>query len=53
MLLLSAEDCFGITERSIEEIFERNRAELTGRWKQLHTQELCILYSSPKIVLAK
>jgi len=53
MLPISAEDYFGIIERSIEEICESNGAEVTGMWRQLHTQELCILYSSPNIILAK
>jgi len=53
MLPISAEDYFGIIQRSVEEIFERSRTEITGRWRQLRTQKLCILYSSPNIVLAK
>jgi hypothetical protein len=31
-------------------MFGPKRNEVTGRWKKLHNEELCNLYSSPSII---
>jgi hypothetical protein len=35
--------------RELRRIFGPNRDEVTGRWRKLHNEELCDLYSSPSI----
>jgi hypothetical protein len=36
--------------RVLRRIFEPKRDEVTGKWKQLHNEELRDLYSSPSII---
>jgi hypothetical protein len=34
----------------LRRIFGSKRDELAGRWRKLHNEELCYLYSSPSII---
>jgi hypothetical protein len=36
--------------RVLRRIFGPKRDEVTGEWRNLHNEELCILYSSPNII---
>jgi hypothetical protein len=36
--------------RVLRRIFRRERAEVTGGWRELHNEELHNLYSSPSII---
>jgi hypothetical protein len=36
--------------RVLRRIFGPRRDEVTGEWRRLHNEELCDLYSSPKII---
>ena len=36
--------------RVLRRIFGHKRDEVTGEWRKLHNEELCVLYSSPSIV---
>jgi hypothetical protein len=36
--------------RVLRRIFGPNRDEVTGEWRQLHNEELNVLFSSPDII---
>jgi hypothetical protein len=36
--------------RVLKRIFGLNRDEVTGKWRKLHNQDLCYLYSLPSII---
>jgi hypothetical protein len=36
--------------RVLRRIFGPKRDEVTGKWRKLHNEELCDLYSSPSII---
>jgi hypothetical protein len=36
--------------RVLRIVFGPKRNEVTGEWRKLHSEELCILYSSPNII---
>jgi hypothetical protein len=36
--------------RVLRRIFGPKRDEVTGEWRRLHNEELCVLYSSPIII---
>jgi hypothetical protein len=38
-----------VFENRVLRIFGPKRDEVTGRWRKLHNEELCDLYSSPSI----
>jgi hypothetical protein len=39
-----------LENRALRRIFGPNSDDVTGKWKNLHNEELHILYSSPSIV---
>jgi hypothetical protein len=36
--------------RVLRKIFGPKRDEVTGEWRKLRNEELCVLYSSPSII---
>jgi len=51
-LTLREERRLRAVENRVLRIFERNRDEVTGEWRKLHSEELNDLYSSPNIFQA-
>jgi hypothetical protein len=39
-----------VFDKVLSRIFGPKRDEVTGRWRKLHNEELCDLYSSPSII---
>jgi hypothetical protein len=40
-------------DRKLRRIFRSKRQEVTGRWRRLHSEELCSLHFSPNIRVFK